>query len=100
MRRREIILGLLMAVFIAVLLSPLASSWPDGLERVVRKFGFIGKGESAFAVPAPIPDYLFPGMKNEFLATAAAGLIGTLLMFGIGCLVASALKRRKGDSGK
>ncbi len=100
MRRREIILGVLIAVFVAVLLSPLASSRPDGLERVVRKLGFTGNGESAFVVPAPISDYLFPGMKDEFPAAAAAGLIGTLLMFGIGCLAAAALKRRKGDPGE
>ena len=100
MRRREIILGLLIAVFAAVLLSPLASSWPDGLERAVREFGFIGKGENTLDVSALIPDYLFPGIKNEFLATAAAGLIGTLLMFCIGCLLAAVLKRRKGDAGE
>ena len=32
----------------------------------------------------PIPDYAFPGIENERLATGLAGFIGTLLVFGAG----------------
>jgi hypothetical protein len=73
--------GLLIALGLAIL-SPLASPWPDGLERVAEDKGFI---ETALA-PAfeIIPDYLFPGVGSEALATVLAGLIGTLILFGVG----------------
>jgi cobalt/nickel transport system permease protein len=77
--------GLLIALAVA-LLSPLASSSPDGLERVAENEGFI---ETATDVPYQIiADYLFPGVENEAVATILAGLVGTLLLFGIGYAVA------------
>ena len=73
--------------------SPLASSSPDGLERVAEDKGFIGLGEEApYQV---IADYVFPGIDNEALATILAGLIGTLILFGIAYGVAWLVKSRK-----
>ena len=71
-----------LAVCLAVVcLSPLASSSPDGLERVAEDKGFIGlAGGAPFQI---IADYLFPGIENEALATILAGLIGTLILFGV-----------------
>jgi hypothetical protein len=67
---------LLVAVF-----SPLASSAPDGLERVAENKGFLEQaGGSPFQV---IADYVFPGIENEALATIIAGITGTLLLFGM-----------------
>ena len=60
-------------------LSPLASSSPDGLEKVAEDHGFI---EQAHKAPFQIiADYLFPGIENEALATVLAGIIGTLIIF-------------------
>ena len=39
-------------------------------------------------------DYLFPGIDNEGLATIAAALVGTLLVFGLGYGLAFVLRRR------
>ena len=62
-------------------LSPLASSSPDGLERVAEDEGFLGLGQDApYQV---IADYVFPGVENEALATILAGIIGTLILFGV-----------------
>ena len=64
----------LIALFICLLvacLAPLASSSPDGLERVAEDAGFIGLGQGApYQV---IADYVFPGIENEALATILAG---------------------------
>jgi len=61
--------------------APLASSSPDGLERVAEDKGFIYLAEDApFMV---IADYAFPGIENEALATILAGIIGTLVLFGV-----------------
>jgi len=70
----------LLLSLLLVALSPLASSAPDGLERVAEDKGFIGLAEeSPFQIMA---DYLLPGIENEVIATILAGLIGTLVVFG------------------
>ena len=79
---------LLLAVF-----SPLASSSPDGLERVAEDKGFIGLAQEApFQL---IADYVFPGVENEAMATILAGLIGTLILFGLAYGLAWLLKSGK-----
>jgi cobalt/nickel transport protein len=89
---KKILAFLLVALAVAVVLSPFASSNPDGLERVAEDKGFLERGEGKEVITAPIPDYLLPGVENERLATAAAGFVGTLvtfgLMYGVGRLMA------------
>jgi hypothetical protein len=73
--------------------SPLASSSPDGLERVAEDKGFIDVGKvSPYQI---IADYVFPGIENEALATILAGWIGTLILFGMAYGVAWLLQSRK-----
>jgi hypothetical protein len=85
-----------LAVCLAVAcLSPLASSSPDGLERVAEDKGFISlAGAAPFQV---IADYVFPGIENEALATILAGLMGTLILFGVAYGLAWLLKSRRGE---
>jgi len=92
LRKHWWLIGLLVALALA-LLSPLASSHPDGLERVAEDQGFIDRArEAPYQV---IPDYQFPGIGNETTATILAGLVGTLAMFGIGAGVAWLLRRAR-----
>jgi hypothetical protein len=80
MKSKWWLIGLVICLAIAAL-SPLASSSPDGLERVAEDKGFIGLSqESPFQL---IADYVFPGIENEAVATIMAGLIGTLILFGM-----------------
>ena len=73
-------IALIISIVLA-LLSPLASGSPDGLERVAENEGFMGLAqESPFNILA---DYIFPGIENEALATILAGIIGTLVLFGL-----------------
>ncbi len=78
-----IVAGLIVSVFLAFFISPFASSYPDGLERVATNHGFIQKGEKNVWSHSPIADYLFPGIKSEFLAKGLAGLVGTLIVFAL-----------------
>jgi len=74
-------------------LSPLASSSPDGLERVAEDHEFVEQSrEAPFQI---IADYLFPGIENEALATVLAGIIGTLIIFGTVYGLARLLRLRK-----
>lgn len=91
LKRRWWVGGLLLALLVA-LLSPLASSHPDGLERVAEDEGFLDQAEDApYSI---LPDYLFPGIESEAIATIIAGLAGTLLLFGLGSGLAWLLRRR------
>jgi len=84
--------GLAIALVLA-LFSPLASPHPDGLERVAEDLGFIERAqEPLYQV---IPDYVFPGISNEALATIAAGIVGTLIVYSIAVGLAALLRRRE-----
>jgi len=84
--------ALIFALFLA-LLAPLASSSPDGLERVAEVKGFIEAAQGA--VFEVIPDYVMPGVGNEAGATIFAGLLGTLILFGLGYGLARALRAKR-----
>ena len=88
-------IGLLLALAVAII-SPLASGAPDGLERVAENEGFI---EVAKGGPYNlIADYLFPGISNEVLATILAGIIGTIIIFGLTYGVARLLRLRRRET--
>ena len=83
----------LLVCLAVVSFSPLASSSPDGLERVAEDKEFIDLGQEApFQI---IADYVFPGIQNEALATILAGLIGIIILFGVAYGVAWLVKSRK-----
>ena len=89
-----LILGLGIAL-VVTLFSPLASSAPDGLERVAEDKGFLHRAEDApYEI---IPDYTFPGVENEQLATILSGVVGVVLVAGL-TLGAALLLRRGGRS--
>jgi cobalt/nickel transport system permease protein len=83
--------GLLIALVLAIV-SPLASSYPDGLEWVAGRKGFLEKAQGPiFRI---IPDYLFPGISNQTLATILAGILGTLMVLGVTLAVAITQRNR------
>lgn len=92
--RKEVWILLILAVFIALFLSPFASPFPDGLERVAEDKGFLEKGEGKEIIHSPIPDYVFPGIANERVATAVAGIVGTLLTLAVAYGIAVLIKGR------
>jgi cobalt/nickel transport system permease protein len=70
--------GLAAAIGIVVLLTPLASSLPDGLEAVAAQLHF-ARGDSSAAPTAVMPDYALRGIDSPEFATIAAGLIGVVV---------------------
>jgi len=86
------IVGLLIALAVT-LVSPFASPWPDGLERVAEDQGFINtQVEPLYEI---IPDYVLPGIASESLATILAGMIGVLIVFGIALGAGYVLRSRR-----
>lgn len=75
-----------------VLLSPLASAFPDGLERVAEDVGFL---ETAQSAPYEIlPDYTVPFLGETTLSTIVAGMIGALVVLGLMILAGRSLQKR------
>jgi hypothetical protein len=90
MKSKWWLIAFLVCLALAIV-SPLASSSPDGLEKVAEDKGFIDSaGEPPFQI---IADYVFPGIENEAVATIIAGIIGTVILFGfaygLGALLAA-----------
>jgi cobalt/nickel transport system permease protein len=82
--------GLAIAVLL-VILSPMASAHPDGLEWVAEQTGFLSAAQGP--VYEIVPDYVLPGISNEALATILAGVLGAVLVLGASLLVARLRKR-------
>lgn len=75
------------AIFIGLFLSPLASKYPDGLEKVAEKLGFADKATNIVNFKFIIPDYTFPGIKSSFWQTSLAGFFGVLIVLTIFVLI-------------
>jgi cobalt/nickel transport protein len=94
--------GLAVAIALALIVSPWASSSPDGLEKVAEDKGFIEKAEETDPAwgSSPVPDYAMPGLEESHpaLATALAGLAGTVAIFLIAWGLALVLKKKEGEA--
>jgi len=92
MRRYWWLAGLAVAVVVVIVLAPLASSDPDGLERVAIDSGFAEQGqEAAYEI---LPGYSIPGLGDGSLSLIVAGLVGVTLIFGAMWLLGRVLARR------
>ena len=92
-----IIIGLFVSLVIAVFLSPLASSDPDGLEKVAEEQGFLEHAEAEGVTvweSSPVPDYEAPGVKSNFMKTGLAGLIGVVIIFFTGIFFAKVISKK------
>jgi cobalt/nickel transport system permease protein len=89
--RGWVVAGVVIAL-VVVLLSPLASASPDGLERVAEDMGFISAGQSApYAI---IPDYTVPFLGETPLSTIVAGAIGVLVVLALAFLAGRSLQKK------
>ncbi|WP_165074812.1 energy-coupling factor ABC transporter permease [Paludisphaera rhizosphaerae] len=87
--------GLAAALAVSVFLAPFASEFPDGLEYVGGKLGFLPQGDAPPLLAAPMPDYQapLPGLDYAKAATALAGAAGTLVVFAFAWTLAKVFPR-------
>jgi len=77
---------------IVVLLSPLASSDPDGLERVATDLGLLQlAGSSPYKI---LPDYTLPFVGATPASTMLAGLVGLVVVAVVVMLVGQGMKAK------
>jgi cobalt/nickel transport system permease protein len=89
--RGWIVAGILLSL-LAVLLSPLASAHPDGLERVAEDLGFLNTGlDAPYQV---LPDYTLPFLGETALSTILAGAVGALIVLGLLVLLGRSLAHK------
>lgn len=87
-----LVVGLLIVTAIVVVLAPLASPDPDGLEAVAGQQGWLAAAQDA--VYGLLPGYTIPGLEGS-ASTVVSGLVGVgivfLAMLGLGWM----LRRRR-----
>jgi cobalt/nickel transport system permease protein len=79
--------GLVVAALLVLVVAPLASSEPDGLERVATDQGLIESSEEHVLAESPLAEYEVDGVENEAAGTRVAGVVGVLVTFGIGAAI-------------
>jgi len=94
-KTRYILLGIFLVS--ALMITPYVSESPDGLEASLESFE-IDTGCTPAALDSPLPDYSIPFIQSSGLSLIFAGVVGTLLCFGAGIIVARIIKHRKAKS--
>lgn len=106
-----VLVGVLIALAIT-LLSPLASPYSDGMERIAEAFSSPEEVEIApsfFTVPEEqaftgefrdnpyqlLPDYTIPFLGETAVSTIIAGMVGVLIVFGAAYGIATLTRNRK-----
>lgn len=89
--------GFLLSLGLVLFVAPFASEWPDGLEHVAGTLGFENKALTEGVLASPLPDYSVPGLDSATASTIIAGLIGTVIAFGLSYILARALTTKESE---
>jgi cobalt/nickel transport system permease protein len=89
--------GLVTALIFVFVLAPIASSQPDGLEKVAADRGFAAAATD-HPVGGPLADYGVSGVESDRLGTVIAGAIGVVATFVVGLGIAALIRRRRRPS--
>jgi cobalt/nickel transport system permease protein len=79
--------GLAVAALLVLVVAPLASGEPDGLERVAIDQEFSDAAEDHALADSPLADYGVSGVEDEATGTRLSGLIGVLITFAVGAAI-------------
>jgi hypothetical protein len=74
--KRLLLIGGVVAVLLAAVVSYYASSNPDGLEKVAGDYGILNSAQDSVTSGSPLADYSTTGVSNDRLSGAVAGLVG------------------------
>lgn len=88
--------GVLVAAFVAMVVSQFAASHPDGLERVAIDKGFMERASEHSLGNSLFAEYATRGISNEGVSLAIAGCVGVALTLLVGTgLISSARRLRR-----
>ncbi|MCX8149991.1 MAG: PDGLE domain-containing protein [Candidatus Bathyarchaeota archaeon] len=89
--KKYLIASALLIIFLAVFI-PLASSDPDGLEKVAETLG-VEEQETVWR--GLMPDYTVATVENPYLSTLLAGVFGTLTVLAVALLFGKTIRQKK-----
>lgn len=81
---KHFVVGSIVIVVLAVVVSQFASDEPDGLEYVAEREGFADTAGEHVLGDAPLAEYGEDLTGNRVLDTAIAGIVGVLVTLGLG----------------
>jgi len=90
LKKKMVIVVFSILLFLAVFI-PLASTNPDGLEKVAISLG-AHEGKNFWS--GILPDYSILGIKNGYLSTLISGIIGVVLVLLVGLFLSRVLKSK------
>ena len=96
LENKFLLVGIVISLAVAGLLSYYASSHPDGLEKVAEDKGFLDTAQDSINSGTPLADYGVSGVDNERLSVGLSGVIGVIVTL----LVAGWLFRTLAKKGK
>ena len=89
-----LVYGFLIIIGLGLFVTPFASKWPDGLEKVATTFGFESRTLSKAIAQSPIAGYHIPGIGSLSAATVLAGAIGAVAVFLLSFVLAKILSTK------
>lgn len=97
-QNKFLLVGFVISLFLAGVVSNYASSHPDGLEKVAGDIGFLDTAKEHSNSDGLLADYGVKGIENDRLSTGAAGVIGVLATAGVSTGLFMVLRRKNGAS--
>lgn len=100
---RLMVVGILVSLFLAGVVSSYASSHPDGLESVAGKQGFLGSAGPHASDDSPFAGYATRGIADARVSGGVAGVVGGAVVLVIAGGLFLAVRRRDratSDSGR
>ena len=94
-QKKFYIVGGLISLFLAGVVSFYASSHPDGLEKVAEDIGFIETAKDHTNAEGTLADYGVKGIDNDRASVGVAGVIGVLVTGGVATMLFIRLARKK-----
>ena len=79
--RRLVVVGILVSLFLAGVVSFYASTHPDGLAFVAGERGFLHSAGAHASDGSPFAGYSTRGVENARLSRGLAGVVGATLVF-------------------
>ncbi|HTY11410.1 MAG TPA: energy-coupling factor ABC transporter permease [Bacteroidota bacterium] len=86
--------GVVTILGLALFVTPFASKWPDGLERIASQFGFEAKAFAKPVVPSPAHGYSIPGVGSLGIALPIAAVVGATCVFVLSFILARMVSPR------
>jgi hypothetical protein len=86
---RKIIVAIGLVVVFLIVFIPLASSNPDGLEKVALTFGAKEHGDIWKGL---ISDYSLQSIGNSYISTLIAGIFGVTMVLAAGLVISKVMR--------